>query len=217
MGGGNRGARGSARSDGTRADRRLARGSATRSSIVQATLELIDAGVARPTVRQVARQAGVSRRLVFYYFRRVDALLLRAVESRLALQHTLIAPLPPACPVEIRIQAVCRQRRELFEALGTVYQAAALVDEGPAARGPGLPAHLEDLRYQLAVTFAPELERHGRDGPMVLIRMDLVTSWESWRVLRTRDGLSASAAERSIALLVSGALWPRPVGQVSAG
>lgn len=202
MGAGIGHARGTEPADGTRADRRLARGSATRSSIVRATVELIDAGVGRPSVRQVAAQAGVSRRLVFYYFRHVDTLLLRAVDSRLALQRTLITPLPPRGPAEIRVQAVCRQRRELFEVLGPAYQAAVLLGDGGTGGGRGLPSHLEDLRHQLAVTFAPELEQHGRDGPMVLDWIDLVTSWESWHLLRTKNGLSASAAERWTASLV---------------
>lgn len=199
----------SATADGDQGDRRLARGSATRSSIVRATVELIDTGIGRPSVRQVASEAGVSRRLVFHYFHHIDALLVRAVDSKLALQHTLITPLPPRWPVGIRVQAVCRQRRELFEVLGPVYRTANLLPNGSVAHRPSLPSHLADLRRQLAVTFAPELAHHGRNWPLVLTWIDLATSWESWHRLRTRDGLSAPAAERTTVSLVTRVLvWP---------
>ena len=204
MGGEIRGAPGSLGPNGsTRADRRLARGAATRSDIVRATVELIDGGIGRPSVRQVAGKAGVSRRLVFYYFRGVDALLLRAIEAKLADQRVLLTPLPPHGPAEVRVHAVCKKRRELFEALDPVYKSAGLLGDGGPDHGQGLPAHLEDLRHQLAVTFAPELEGHGPEEAMVLDLMDLVMSWESWRVLRTRHGMSASGAERYTASLIA--------------
>jgi TetR/AcrR family transcriptional regulator, regulator of autoinduction and epiphytic fitness len=184
------------------ADRRLARGSATRAVLVGATVELLIEGDPRPTSLAVARRAGVSRRLVFYYYPRLDMLVLRAVESQLARQRSLITPIPPKGPADVRIDGVCRQRRDLFELLGPIYGAAGHLVPAHRSRAPSRPIHLADLRYQLAVTFAPEIERCGRDGPAVLLWLDAITSWEHWQILRTRDGLTPRAAQLSTAALV---------------
>jgi AcrR family transcriptional regulator len=150
----------------------------------------------------VAGRTGVSRRLVFYYFPHVDTLVLRAVESQLAPQRNLTEPLPSSWPADVRIHAVCRQRRELFEEIGPVYGAATALEARDASRRRERPAHLAELRHQLAVTFAPEIARHGRDGPMVLSWLDFVTGWEHWYFLRTREGRTPRTAERSVAALV---------------
>lgn len=183
------------------ADRRLARGSATRDVIVGATVELLVEGDPRPTSLAVARRAGVSRRLVFYYYPRLDMLVLRAVESQLARQRSLITPIPPKGPADVRIDGVCRQRRDLFELLGPIYGAAGNLARAHPGR-PSRPVYLADLRYQLAVTFAPEIARCGREGPTVLLWLDAVTGWEHWQILRTRDGLTPRAAQLSTAALV---------------
>jgi AcrR family transcriptional regulator len=187
---------------GERSDRRLARGSATRDAIVRSAGELLRDGNPQPTSRQVAHRTGVSRRLVFYYFPRVDTLVGRAVESQLARQRSLTAPLPSNGPADIRIHAVCRQRRELFEQLGPVYGAATALAARGGTRERDRPVHLAELRHQLAETFAPEIARHGRDGPIVLNWLDFVTGWEHWHFLRSREGMTPRAAERSVAALV---------------
>ncbi len=99
------------------------------------------------------------------------------------------------------LASVCRQRRDLFELLGPIYGAAVQLGDR-RAHGPNRPLHLADLRRQLDVTFAPEIERCGGDGPMRLQCLDAVTSWEHWHILRTREGLTPAAAERSTAWLV---------------
>jgi TetR/AcrR family transcriptional regulator, regulator of autoinduction and epiphytic fitness len=188
--------------NGGASDRRLARGSATSDAIVGAVVELLIEGDPRPTSLAVARRAGVSRRLVFYYYPRLDMLVSRAVESQLARQRSLITPLPAKGPADIRIDAVCRQRRELFELLGPIYGAAGNLAGAHRSPTLGRPIYLADLRHQLAVTFAPEIARCGREGPMVLLWMDAVTGWEHWQILRTRDGLTPRAAEVSTASLL---------------
>jgi AcrR family transcriptional regulator len=193
--------RAGASTNGGRADRRLARGSATRDAILGAAVELLQEEIPRPTSYLVARRAGVSRRLVFYHFARVDGLVLRAVESQLARQPSLIMALPAGWPIEVRIGSVCRQRRDLFELLGPMYGAAVRLGDRRSSP-PSLPLHLADLRRQLAVTFAPEIDRCGDDGPMLLQCLDAVTSWEHWHILRTREGLTPPAAENSTAWLV---------------
>jgi AcrR family transcriptional regulator len=202
VGGGAKSARrAGASTNGGRADRRLARGTATRDAILGAAVELLQEENQRPTSYLVASRAGVSRRLVFYHFARVDGLVLRAVESQLARQPTLILALPPRWPIDVRIDSVCRQRRDLFELLGPIYGAAVRLGDRRASP-QSRPLHLADLRRQLAVTFAPEIDQCGDEGPMLLQCLDAVTSWEHWHILRTREGLTPPAAERSTVWLV---------------
>ncbi len=186
------------------ADRRLARGAATRDALVQAAVDLLLTGDLRPTSRDVASRAGVSRRLVFHHFSHLDLLLSRAVTSQLD-QVALAAP--PHGPVDVRIDVLCRQRRDLFERLDPVLVAATWLRHG--ARPPSTAVRSADavlhprLRQQLVRTFAPELGRFdGDDARTVLDWLDAVTGWEYWRVLRTRVGLDSFEAERRTAGLV---------------
>ncbi len=190
-----------------RVDRRRARGSATRAAILRAAGELLRDGDPRPSSRRVAGRAGVSRRLVYHYFSGVDLLLLDAVEAQLHHQLASIAAPPARGPRQARIEAVSRQRRALFESVGPAILAAGW--RGEAARHrearPESAGRLRvaGLREQLALTFGPEIERWGRDGPLLLDTLDLMTGWEQWYGLRVRMGLSASASEQRLAAVLS--------------
>ncbi len=187
-------------------DRRRARGWATRDALLRATADLVDGGDLRPTSDQVARKAGVSRRLVFHHFDDVDSLLVDTIESQLARHRAVIVPVPAHGARHVRIGAVCKQRRVLFERVRPLLMAAGWLREGArapdrAAR-PARPVQLAGLREQLAQTFAPELEGLGEAAPEVLDWLDLLTGWEHWQTLRSRMRLTATAAERTTAELV---------------
>lgn len=191
---------------GRRSDRRLARGSATRGALVRATAELIRAGVMAPTSGQVADQAGVSRRLVFYYFPHVEALVTDAVAAELSRCRGLLEPVR-AGPRDVRIDVLCRRRRELFEAVGPVFDAARR-RAGDASGGqdradPSSAAvHQVELRGQVAATFAPELARAGPDAATVLSGLETICGWDHWRRLRRWERLDPAAAQTSVASLL---------------
>ena len=185
-------------------DRRLTRGTATRQSIVRAAAELLNDGETRPTSRQVARRAGVSRRLVFHYFPRFEALVLHAIESQVARRPSLFTPVPSGWPIGIRVDVICRQRRDLYESIGPAFDAAwQLAGARPlTGRSPVDPLRLGELRMQLTHTFGPEIEHAGTEGPMLVDWLDVVTGWEHWHVLCSREGLTPPGAERSVAALL---------------
>jgi AcrR family transcriptional regulator len=193
---------GRSRSDPGR-DRRTARGSRTRASIIAAVVELIGSGDPAPSSRQIAHQAGVSVRLVFHHFGDLDVLFARAAEDQVARYRSLITIIPPRGPVETRIRIICRQRRRLFEAIGPVLRASSARSPVVAAQSDVLADQRIILRRQIAVTLAPEIHARGQLAPVVLDTIDVATGWQNWNALRLDAGHTASSAEQVMAFAVS--------------
>jgi AcrR family transcriptional regulator len=186
--------------DGEPLDGRLARGVRTRNSIVEAIIELIESGNPRPTNREVADQAGVSVRVLFHHFEGVPVLYRSAVELQSSRSRSLIGIIPPHGPLDVRIRAICRQRRQLFEAIAPVVRASE-------ARDSNLPDVLPDLRallrHQLTVSLRPEILSRGGDAPVLLESLDVAAGWQNWRTLRFNAGRSASQAEQVMVYTVT--------------
>jgi AcrR family transcriptional regulator len=181
---------------GLHADRRLIRGDRTRTAIVEAMIDLIEAGNTHPTARQVAEQARVSVRSVFHHFEDVDGLFLSAARLHASRHRSLIVTIPPHGPVEPRIRATCHHRRQLFEAVAPVHRVAYARTDGSPGLRELLADHRSLLRRQLAVTLEPELRSRGAGAPYLLEALDVTTGWEAWHALRYHTRHSASSAER---------------------
>ena len=180
---------------GAPTDGRVLRGEQTRLQIIDATIELIHAGNPEPTSSQIASQAGVSVRLLFYHFRRMDDLFLSATTRQFLRHRSLIAILPPKGPVEARIRATCRQRRQLFEATAPVLRMAySRADRSPVTYEVLAEKRLL-LRRQVAVTLGPEISLRGSRAPALLETVALASGWHSWDALRSHSGYSANASE----------------------
>jgi AcrR family transcriptional regulator len=186
-----------------RSDRRLARGVHTRLTIVEGMIALIQSGNIHPTVRQIADHAGVSRRLVYYHFSDIDALFLAAASLHATRYRSLITPLPSRGPLDLRIRAICHQRRQLFEAMAPVHRMAFARTHGLVGLKRFLADHRSLLRKQLAATLTPEIHAHGKEGAELLDAMDLATGWEYWFTLRDRGNHSPSSAERAVIFAVT--------------
>ena len=81
-------------------DRRLIRGDRTRTVIIEAMIELIEAGNAYPTAHQVAERASVSVRSLYHHFGDLDGIFLRAARLHASRYRSLIVAIPPHGPVE---------------------------------------------------------------------------------------------------------------------
>ncbi len=156
-----RGGRRRARSVG---DARTAKGDRTRQVLLESLVALVDEGVARPTVAEVAGRAGVSVRIVYHHFAGVQDLLDAAVALQAERHRGLLFTIPPRGPPGLRITALCRQRRMYFEVMTPIYRLA--IDRSPLGAGPAglLAADRSLLREQLAHTLGPELRRAVRPG-----------------------------------------------------
>jgi AcrR family transcriptional regulator len=192
----------SSRSISASSDRRVARGDHTRAILIEAMIELIVEGNPRPTAQQVADRADTSIRTVFNHFH-IDVLFGCAAGDLISRHRALVAIVPPKGAVKARIQATCRQRRQFFEAIAPLIRVA----HSRVGSSPGLNQALQDLesflRRQVALTFGPEVSSDGRDGPLLLEQLDLVTGWRTWNALRTTPVRSATAAEQAMAMFVT--------------
>jgi len=181
----------------------VARGIRTRSSIVEAVIDLIVEGHAAPTSRQVAHRAGVSVRLVFHHFGDLHHLFSSAAAHQASRSLGLIGILPPRGPVKTRILLICRQRRQLFEANAPLLRTSYAGSPASTALAESLAGHRTLLRRQLDVTLAPEIDARGSEAPVVLDALDVATSWNSWSALRFDGGRSAAEAEQIMVFSVS--------------
>ncbi len=184
-------------------DGRVRRGERNRDALVDALLELLEAGVAKPTAREIAERAGVSLRTVFAHFDDVESLYAAIAvrqEERLA---PLLQPLVWSDSDDQRVEDLIARRVELFEQIAPVRRASLLL----APDSPELTRRLTEvsrvLRGQVAECFHPELAAAGRRRGDLLAALDIATSWETWDGLRRGQGLSVVAARRTLRLLVS--------------
>jgi AcrR family transcriptional regulator len=181
----------------------VARGQQTRRLLAEALVGLVDAGAAAPTTREVADRAGVSVRVVFHHFRGTEGLVVAALSLQSERHRSILFAIPPRGPPELRIRALCRQRRLYFEGLTPVYRLALARVHARVDTGAGIADLLTEdrarLRRQLTGTFAPEVEARGVHADVLLDALEQATGWEAWRALRDVRHLTPAAAERAMA------------------
>ena len=102
-------------------DGRLAQGARTRAALVEALLTLVDEGGVHPTIPDVAARADVSVRTVYHHFGGIQELLVAAMELQADRYRDLLFAIPPKGSTELRITALCRQRRFYFEQVTPVF------------------------------------------------------------------------------------------------
>jgi AcrR family transcriptional regulator len=181
----------------------------SREAIVDAGLGLYHRGVRDPTALEIADQAGVSLRSVYYHFADLESLALEAVARQRAQVEPLLAPPITTGPLDDRIVDLVERRCELFEVVTPVRRAALLLRHRSPTIDENLTMLAKVLRDQVATTFAAELAIEDEQGTRcsLLDALDLVTSWEAWERLRASQSLTRDRAravlQRSLrALLV---------------
>lgn len=171
-------------------DGRLLRGVRTRSSIVQALLDLITDGVPSPTAAQIAENAGVSVRSVFQHFEDLEALYADLVAVQAGRIAPLVASLQGGDDTDARIAAVVDQRRELYETITPVRRAIA----HRADTSPVLRQRLDDLDAELRRQLERQFHAELATRPGVIESVDLVASFAAWDRLRRIQGLDSGSA-----------------------
>lgn len=183
----------------------------SRDAIVDAMLGLYHRGVPDPTALQIADQAGVSLRSVYFHFADLETLAVEAVRrQRSQIEPLLVQPVATGL-LEDRITDTIARRCELFEIVTPVRRAALLIRHRSPTIDENLAFLAKLLRDQLATTFAAELtlrnEEHG-DGCSLLDALELVTSWEAWERLRTSQALTRERARTVLHVTLAGLLQP---------
>src|SRR5215468_7179982 len=96
-------------------DGRRARAERNRDAVVDAILELLRAGVVRPSMNEIAEASGVSVRSVFRHFDDVESLWLAAIKRNWEVVGPLFQLDVPEGELDVRLKALLEQRARLFE------------------------------------------------------------------------------------------------------
>lgn len=180
-------------------DGRAQRSVRTRRLVVEAFLDLVDAGEAQPTAQQVSDRSGASMRSIFRLFEDVEAMHTAAIAAQLERVAHLIVPPPSKGPAKQRVKAIVDGRSKLFEAISPVRRLAVRLAPASVLIGADLDLANAYFRDQLGELFAPELRAltpsrraNLHDG------LDVATSWETWERLRQTQGLSERRARQVV-------------------
>ena len=184
----------------TTTDGRRLRRDNNRRAVVDALLTLYQEGNLTPSTEEIAARSGVSSRSLFRYFDDVDDLARAAIVAEVdRIRHLTSVDVRPDQPLATRLSELATQRSVLWEAVGAV----AMVSRMRAHRNPtlaeALRAHRSQLRQQVADVVSPELAAAGPTAGTLLALADVLTSFETWRLLRDDQALSVDAAR--VALL----------------
>jgi AcrR family transcriptional regulator len=166
--------------------------------LVEALIDLVDEGATAPTIPQIADRAGVSARLVFHRFDGRDELMLASVALQSERHRTILFAIPARGPADLRVQALCRQRRLYFEEITPIYRVATTLASTADDLRQLLADDRELLSRQLAATLGPEVRARGTQSVELVDALERATGWDAWRALRDSQGTSAAAAERAM-------------------
>jgi TetR/AcrR family transcriptional regulator of autoinduction and epiphytic fitness len=184
-------------------DGRNARAERSRAAVVEALLELLDAGDVRPTAERIAARAGVSERTVFQHFRDREALFEAAARRQYERVVPTLRPVSRELPLERRIAEFAAQRARLYETVSGVRRGAVLMEHESAAVAGRLQAVRRAKAEEVERVFAAEL----RDRPAAVRQaFAAACAWTSWQGLRFHQGLSASEAEEAMKAALTGLL-----------
>lgn len=180
------------------ADGRRARSLLSRAKIVQAAVELVAAGDPNPSAAAVAERAGVGLRSVFRHFEDKEAIFA-------AIDELLMAAYRPLLEAPYRSEGWQDQLFELIERRCAINEAAAPFRLSAVMRrhsSPFIAAKYRGLyaaeKLMLDAVLPEALQTATQPGRAILI----ACSFDSWRVLRQDEDLSADATVAAIKQLV---------------
>ena len=188
-------------------DGRRARADRSRTAVVDAVLDLFREGVVRPSVDAVAERAGVSRRSVFRHYEDLQSLYAAAVEQHVQRITPLVQLVPCNGSLLERIETLVAHRARLYEEMTPV----RVVTERLGSPVPMIDEQVElgrvVLREQLIERFRPELESApGGEKDHLIDALEVVSSWSTWHVVRTKQCRSVDDARQVMVLALRGLL-----------
>jgi AcrR family transcriptional regulator len=186
-------------------DGRRARRHRSRDLAVEALLDLLDEGVARPTAQQVAERSGVSLRSIFRIFDDVESLHAAACAAQLGRVRHLFVDVPAEGTLEDRIDEVVAINGRLYESVAPVRRAALRSAPDSEALQEQLSRARGWVRAEVERVFADELRSAGRDDASAL---EVILSFEAWDQLRTAQGLSIARTSSTVSHILRSLLAP---------
>jgi AcrR family transcriptional regulator len=179
-------------------DPRIVQGARTRQALLQATLDLIQAGDSQPSAMAIAAIAGVGNQDLFRFFQTLDDLYAAAFDLAVSRTFDHTGPVDCAASLSSRIELLVSDRAQLFEEWLPVWHFAERLEEAAPAVGERVSALRKSLRARLADWFTTELSAlEPRTRDMVLDSLDAAFGLDSWLKLRQRLRLPAGRASQT--------------------
>ena len=179
---------------------RTARSERTRTSVVDALLDLLREGNLRPTAKEIAERAGTSLRSVYVHFDDLEDLFTAAATRAIGRIAGLMETIAPTGPLDARLDAFVAQRARVFEGLGEVRHAAALQEPFSPGLATLLARGRRRARQEVESVFEPEIAALP-DGERAAATdacdaLASAATWDHWRHLQGGDVDAACAALR---------------------
>ncbi|MFM9036129.1 MAG: TetR/AcrR family transcriptional regulator [Actinomycetota bacterium] len=172
-----------------RVDGRRERGNRNKAAVVQALLELYEAGEIQPSAARIAEVAGVSERSVFRYFDDMEDLAATAIDMQWERVRHLYEGLDSSGNLENRIEALVEHRMRLFDKTVGVGKASMVTSVRSVTVANALHQRRTFLRNQATEQFAAEIGSSAQ--PAIAARIvDYTVSIENIEYLRTSVGLT---------------------------
>jgi len=181
------------------ADGRRQRSEASRERIVQAMLELIEAGDVSPRAEEVAARAGVGLRTVFRHFDNMESLY-RELSSQMAREvMPIVEPPFRAGSLLEQLHEMMDRRTRIFERIMPFETAADVHRHG----SPFLKRQMVLLTLAQREMLVAILPPGRRKDANFVESLDLAMSFDTWRRLRKDQKLSIPKARRVLEHLVA--------------
>lgn len=179
-------------------DPRIVQGTRIRQALLQATLDLIQAGDNQPSAMAIAAIAGVGHQDLFRFFQSLDDLYAAAFDLAVGRTFDHAGPVDCAASLSSRIELLLSDRAQLFEEWLPVWHFAERLEGVAPAISARVSALRRSLRERLADWFATELgSLDPRARSMALDSLDAAFGLDSWLKLRQRLRLPASRASQT--------------------
>lgn len=205
--------------DSVPTDGRTARSRRTRTAIVDATMDLVNSGIVRPTAVQVAERAGVSVRSVFQHFDDLEGLFWSMGSRAFEQMAGLAQPIDPSAPLSARASAYVEQRCAMNEAISPVMHAAVVHVHNSSSIARQFQEGHDIQRVWIAEVFASELALVEDRAGFLTDALLIPTAWVTWSLLRHLEHRSMAEAgdvvHQSVRAVLAG-MGFLPVGSPSA-
>jgi TetR/AcrR family transcriptional regulator of autoinduction and epiphytic fitness len=189
-----------------RVDGRTARSERTRNAIVDAHVSLITGGDMRPTADKIAKLAGVSLRALWSHFADMEALFTASAQRILNKRDESFVPISPDQPLTARIEAFCKQRARMNDAIGPAARASALKEPFSPALQHYRKLHVERVRDEVRALFGAEIG----DDLVLLDALTAVSTFNTWDSLRKPMELPTDRARATLTRAVTALLASNP-------
>jgi len=196
-------------------DGRTARRLDSSRRIVAAIISLVRRGVLDPTADQVARATGLSRALVFRYFRDKESLRRPVVRQLEEYGRKLLGdPPPPGLPLNRRVELLIERQTRMLEGV-TPFRRATQVHEPYSAEVARSQARArKEARQMIFQALRPEVDSlSSAERRKLLDALHMVLAWPSWETLRRHYGRSRKDARNTVARTVGAILAQSKLGR----